>query len=604
MHTERVTRTNARATAELARVTSRVLAALRFTQFAFLVYFVAVWHSWYGEDPVRLLGPAAMVTWIVAFVVLVDRNGLRSRLVAAEVVVAVVAAAGTYFVTPPASRGDGASWVGIGVLTTVVVVAVASSRLWYSVSLALLVVANIGGAWTHRPQVYTSTVLIVAIGVLIRLSYQRLSDVAFAADLWLAATFDRRTADAVADHRASDAREAERLIHDTVLNTLTGIGWGGLPDGSVVRSKCARSVAAVEGLLADPPPADGELGTTLRRTVALAGESGIDVELVVRDRRGGRLSTPVRRRLASAVRRAAYLAGVYARPVGGVGGVRVGGVGVGGVGERRRRRCGIDESPSVTTRLPAEVVTALAAAVGEVLTNVWRHAGTNQAKVVVELRDGRVVVAVADKGVGFDPEAAGRTKLGLRESVVGRVADVGGWVGRAVDAWRRDDGAPALDRSGHRAARPGRRRQPPDRLRRGCPTRGRHDRAVDAGAGAGSDAGVPGPGELTAARRRGVVGERGGGRRAGSRRAAAVVATGRGTGVVACGLALLVVSSFNVTVPQDVVRVVNWPLPLGAADADDAGGRLPADQGVDRRLPAAVGRRAGARSGPGGHRPA
>jgi hypothetical protein len=78
--------------------------------------------------------------------------------------------------------------------------------------------------------------------------------------------------------------------------------------------------------------------------------------------------------------------------------------------------------------MPVEAVAALAAAVGEALANAGRHAGTGRARVIVDIRTSRAVVTVSDEGAGFDVEAAGDTRLGLRESVVGRVADVGGWV--------------------------------------------------------------------------------------------------------------------------------------------------------------------------------
>jgi signal transduction histidine kinase len=74
---------------------------------------------------------------------------------------------------------------------------------------------------------------------------------------------------------------------------------------------------------------------------------------------------------------------------------------------------------------------ALAAAAGEALDNVRRHAGPDaKAWVLVEDDGAAVTVSVRDNGLGFAPgrleeaEAAGR--LGVAQSIRGRLRDVGG----------------------------------------------------------------------------------------------------------------------------------------------------------------------------------
>ncbi|QFZ24572.1 ATP-binding protein [Saccharothrix syringae] len=91
-----------------------------------------------------------------------------------------------------------------------------------------------------------------------------------------------------------------------------------------------------------------------------------------------------------------------------------------------------DRSPlEVTTGVsaapvPARVALALVRAVRESLLNVARHAGTTCAEVsVVPVGDG-VVVAVVDRGRGFDPDRVSRHRRGISGSVVGRMAAVGG----------------------------------------------------------------------------------------------------------------------------------------------------------------------------------
>jgi signal transduction histidine kinase len=90
--------------------------------------------------------------------------------------------------------------------------------------------------------------------------------------------------------------------------------------------------------------------------------------------------------------------------------------------------------------IPAPVVTALANATREALSNVAAHAGTADAWVEVSrvAPDGNVAdgstadgragaqVTVRDRGAGFDPARVDQARLGLRRSIAERVADCGG----------------------------------------------------------------------------------------------------------------------------------------------------------------------------------
>ncbi|WP_084104563.1 sensor histidine kinase [Demequina sp. NBRC 110056] len=80
--------------------------------------------------------------------------------------------------------------------------------------------------------------------------------------------------------------------------------------------------------------------------------------------------------------------------------------------------------------IPAAVAAAVAEALSEALRNVERHAGA-EARVTVDaqLTPDRVRVVVADDGRGFDPRQVGQTRLGIRTSIVGKLASVDG--GRA-----------------------------------------------------------------------------------------------------------------------------------------------------------------------------
>jgi signal transduction histidine kinase len=206
---------------------------------------------------------------------------------------------------------------------------------------------------------------------------------AFAADATLA-TADREAREQrVALSRTTERREHERLLHDTVLNTLTAIGRAGRADaggtdpGQLV-GRCRRDVALLQYVLSDPGDpvkvADRPFGGLLIGIEAAAIEMsarGLEVHVGVAD-----------------------------------------------------RVCG-PASP-----VPGQVAVALAYAVREALVNVATHAGTGEAWIDVSLAgppaDGGVRVTIRDAGVGFDPSTVDPARLGLRRSIAERVADLGG----------------------------------------------------------------------------------------------------------------------------------------------------------------------------------
>jgi signal transduction histidine kinase len=69
---------------------------------------------------------------------------------------------------------------------------------------------------------------------------------------------------------------------------------------------------------------------------------------------------------------------------------------------------------------------ALAAALREAASNAARHAGVGEVSVYVEVAPERVEAYVRDRGKGFDVEAVESGRVGVRESIVGRMARHGG----------------------------------------------------------------------------------------------------------------------------------------------------------------------------------
>lgn len=88
-------------------------------------------------------------------------------------------------------------------------------------------------------------------------------------------------------------------------------------------------------------------------------------------------------------------------------------------------------APAEAVWLPCRVAGEMTAAVGSALDNVWKHCGDNaRAWVLIEDEGDAVVVTVRDEGPGIAPgrlaEAAADGRLGVAQSIQGRLRDLGG----------------------------------------------------------------------------------------------------------------------------------------------------------------------------------
>jgi signal transduction histidine kinase len=100
----------------------------------------------------------------------------------------------------------------------------------------------------------------------------------------------------------------------------------------------------------------------------------------------------------------------------------------------RVHRYGLEPAePLWMAGLGADAASAVLAAVEECLSNVARHAGVDVAEVVINRQADDLVALVVDRGRGFDPEQVPDDRLGLAESVRGRILDLGG----SVTLWSR-----------------------------------------------------------------------------------------------------------------------------------------------------------------------
>ncbi|MCK9926488.1 ATP-binding protein [Frankia sp. Mgl5] len=381
---------SSRASAALERSTVRALAALRSAGLVLTPVYLAVWNSWYAHEAAAVAVVVAASAWGVLFVVVSLRHGVGVPLAAGTVVAAAAPAALSSVCLPPASAGDTGSWVMLAVFHAGLTAAWALPPRAFAAAETVLVVSVVVGGHDGRPQVFTAVTFTLVVPVLFALAACRLRESTRRAD-------DRLTS-AMLGHRARvlvlaldrDRRERQRLLHDTVLNILTGIAWGGGDDLALARRRCAAGAAAVRHLLAHDhgPPAIG-LDAALAAVVSSTRERGLTVHLTG--------TAPLE----------------HGQPADGQPADGQPADGHPAAGEEAG-------GPS------AAVVAALAGATGEALANVERHAGTGEAWVCLERSPRRLTIRVSDRGAGFQPGRFAPDRLGVRQSVLARVRDAGG----------------------------------------------------------------------------------------------------------------------------------------------------------------------------------
>ena len=354
----------------LRSVVARLASVVRCAGIAYIAVQAAIWHSFFTADYWRLAGPVAAAAWAVAVMAYLRKRWPAPLFACVDSAVYVAFALSAQGCVPPAARDATFSWLVITMAGQLIVPA------WYapaglSVPLAL---ASPVAYWAGVHQMpgagsrtTASAILLIVVAGTHIYARRQLYGRAAAAD----AALDEADRDAseqfVILSRNIERREHERLLHDTVLNTLTALARAGGDDVAEVVSRCRQDVALMEGALSRP---HGDLVGGVQAVAAEMRARGLTVHVEFAGDGALAVPGPVATAISNAAREA--LSNVAAH-----------------------------------------------AGTGEAWVEVSVTAPEGPAP-------GRLQVTVRDRGTGFDPARVDQARLGLRRSIAERTAECGG----------------------------------------------------------------------------------------------------------------------------------------------------------------------------------
>ena len=232
----------------------------------------------------------------------------------------------------------------------------------------------------------------------------------------------------VTQERWRARREADRLLHDTVLATLSVLAHEGLGVApSEIRAACARDIALLTGS-----------GGHSRSGIGGPARGGDPGDSGTCTGPGGRSGAGDGRAGDGAAGHGAAGHGAGDR----ASGVTIGQVVQAAVAhaaalglELAAHLGALERQGEQDLRLDPVVAAALCDALAECIANVRLHAGVSRLDLIASVTRGAVVLLLVDEGRGFDPAAVPEDRLGLRASVQERLSGLGG----SVAVWSRPD---------------------------------------------------------------------------------------------------------------------------------------------------------------------
>ncbi|MFB6611493.1 sensor histidine kinase [Agromyces sp. NPDC056379] len=324
----------------------------------------------------ELLLAAALSAGTILFLILhTARGALMPAIAAVACSVAFISVLGAAPVIDPVAASAMAVTASVTSASVAIPLIVRADGAFIVLALvaAVLIAVGVVAITGHAMQV-------VAIGAL--MGWAANSTIGIWLDRSIAAASDRihevgraHEAERLASELESQQRQDARVLHDTVLATLSLLAHSGVGVGAgALRQQAGDDARLLKQL---------RLGAPLDRgSTAIFSPEADDDSL-------GVTFESVRQRFA---------------------------------------RMGLDVNWHGAGRLalPRDTLDALLGALGECLENVRRHSGVSEADVTVSDDERTVRAMVTDAGSGFEPAAVDGARLGYAESVVGRLSVVGG----------------------------------------------------------------------------------------------------------------------------------------------------------------------------------
>ena len=235
----------------LRAVGASTASIIRCLGIAYTLGQLAIWHSFFAANPWRLAGPVIAMAWGATVVVYLSRRRPGWAPAAVDSAVYIGLALGAGWCVPPAMRGDGSNWLYIVMLGQLVAPA------WFapivvSAPLALASVASYYVGAVMAPHVSSgdgaplaATVLLLAVAAAAWSGRRLLVRRATGADIALEQVDAESRAHYVDLTRHTERREHERMLHDTVLNTLTALARADPADAGAGAAGPVAGAAAV-----------------------------------------------------------------------------------------------------------------------------------------------------------------------------------------------------------------------------------------------------------------------------------------------------------------------------------------------------------------------
>lgn len=321
---------------------------------------------------VTLVG-ALVLSLALTVVVSIVGRGLRFGHVTFAVVYLVALVSWPFAVLDPAEAPTSSYWL---YYTLTIATAMATVGLGIRLATVYVVLAPVlygvirvtpaGGGVTFTQAVLDSVYAII-LGGAITIITAILRNAASSVDRAQATALDRY-GHAVRQHAIEAERvQVDAIVHDSVLTTLLSAARAETPEAKELAALMAgNAIGHLREALSESPQGDAEVS------------------------------------VAALATRIADTASALSEPI------------------------SVDDDGVRPGRIPVAVGEAVYSAAVQAMVNSLQHAGTARRWVVVRGGSSEVTVEVGDDGCGFDPDAVPTERLGVRVSILERVASVGG----------------------------------------------------------------------------------------------------------------------------------------------------------------------------------